>query len=275
MKPALAAAALRSVGWAGACTRHLDGLCWLSACFGLVTQLTNGFLLAGRRVPSLLGLAPLFSPGLLSLDQGVVLCQRSGRNMGQPFPAPPGSRLGSCQRKCPCSLLPKPQKAAWPGPRRSATAACSAAAGRLCRSPLKVCQRALRCAAQGSLTSEHLRPLGPFAGHAPSCLPLPPGAGAPLGAGSGEQAHGFGRQASGLGWVPAEGMEQVPSAAASAFPCQRVPLGQPPASWSSAAHGWLSSLGRSHTRCWRRNDGTTLLFRCARSPSGSVFHLWG
>lgn len=157
MKPALAAAALRSVGWAGACTRRLDGLCWLSACFGLVTQLTNGFLLAGRRVPSLLGLAPLFSPGLLSLDQGVVLCQRSGRNMGQPFPAPPGSRLCSCQRKCPWSLLPKPQKAAWPRPRR----------------------------------------------------------------------------------------------------------------------GWLSSLGRSHTRCWWRNDGTTLFFRCARSPSGSVFHLWG
>ncbi|XP_068535445.1 maestro heat-like repeat-containing protein family member 2B [Anas acuta] len=57
--------------------------------------------------------------------------------------------------------------------------------------------------ASGSLSSEHLRPLGPFAGHAPSCLPLPPGAGAPLGVGSGEQAHGFGRQASGLGRVPA------------------------------------------------------------------------
>lgn len=153
MNPALPAAALRSVGWAGACTRRLDGLCWLSVCFGLVTQLTNGFLVAARRVPSLLGLAPLFSPGLLSLEQAVVLCRRSGGNMGQPFPAPPGSRLRSCQRKCPWSLLPKPQKAAWPRPRRSATPACSAAAGRLCRSPLKVFQRAFRCAAQGSLSS--------------------------------------------------------------------------------------------------------------------------
>lgn len=135
--------------------------------------------------------------------------------------------LCSCQHKCPWSLHPKPQKAA----RHSATPACSAAARHLCRSPLKVFQRAFRCAAQGSLYQhrwqEHLRPLVPFSGHAPSCLPLLPRAGASLGAGSGEQAHGSSHQASGV--YAAELVHVLPA-----------PCGADPGPLSQAAHNFWS-----------------------------------